>query len=162
GLGGRFWPGQGRRPAGPDSDGRHSGDAPLYAAGGLRGPVGRLLAGADALRATGPRPAFGEKDRGRLISQLTTEEPPRLGKVNPRVPRDLQTIVRKVIEREPSQRYASAGDLAADLSRFVEDQPIQARQLTLAERLRRWVRRHKVVAALLATLATVLAVGFAG
>ena len=107
------------------------------------------------------RPAFGEKDRGRLISQVTTQDPLRLGKLKPGVPRDLETIVHKAIDREPTQRYGSAGELAADLSRFLDDQPILARRITLAERLGRWSRRHKAVAALLATLATVLTVGFA-
>jgi WD40 repeat protein/tetratricopeptide (TPR) repeat protein len=107
------------------------------------------------------RSAFGEKDRGRLISQVTTQDPPRLGKRKPEVPRDLETIVHKAVDREPAQRYGSAGELAADLSRFLDDQPIRARRLTLAERLGRWARRHKAVAALLATLATVLSVGFA-
>jgi WD40 repeat protein/serine/threonine protein kinase len=107
------------------------------------------------------RPAFGEKERGRLIRQVTTEEPPRLGKLNPEVPRDLETIVQKAIERDPSRRYDSSGELAADLLRFLDDQPIPARRLTLTERLGRWSRRHKGVAALLATLFTVLTVGFA-
>src|SRR5262249_36772692 len=97
------------------------------------------------------RSAFGEKDRGRLISQVTTQDPPRLGKLKPEVPRDLETIVQKAIEREPAQRYGSAGELAEDLTRFLDDQPIRARRLTLAERLGRWARRHKTVAVLLAT-----------
>ena len=107
------------------------------------------------------RPAFGEKDRGRLIHQVTTEEPDRLGRLNPEVPRDLETIVHKAIERDPSHRYATAGELAADLQRFLDDEPIQARRLSQTERLGRWSRRHKAVATLLATLASVLSIGFA-
>jgi serine/threonine protein kinase len=89
------------------------------------------------------RPAFGETDRPRLIHQVTTAEPPRLGKLNPQVPRDLVTIVHKAIDREPEQRYAAAGELAADLQRFLDDEPIQARRLSAAERLLRWARRNK-------------------
>ena len=48
------------------------------------------------------RPAFDESDRGRLVRQVTNEEPPRLKKLNPEVPRDLETIVQKAIEREPN------------------------------------------------------------
>jgi len=107
------------------------------------------------------RPAFGERDRGRLIHQVTTEEPDRLGKLNPEIPRDLETIVHKAIERDPSHRYAAAGDMAADLQRFLDDEPIQARRLSQTERLGRWSRRHKAVAGLLATLASVLVIGFA-
>ena len=47
------------------------------------------------------RPAFDESDRGQLVKQVTTEEPPRLKKLNPEVPRDLETIVQKAIERDP-------------------------------------------------------------
>ena len=52
------------------------------------------------------RPAFDEKERGRLVKQVTHEAPPRLGTVNAEVPRDLETIVHKAIERDPSHRYA--------------------------------------------------------
>ena len=107
------------------------------------------------------RPAFREKDRARLVHQVTTEEPDPLGKLNPEIPRDLETIVQKAIEREPSHRYATAGELAADLQRFLDDEPIQARRLSQTERLGRWSRRHKAVAALLVTLASVLVIGFA-
>ena len=55
------------------------------------------------------RPAFGEKERGRLVHQVTTEAAERLGRLNPEVPRDLETIVHKAIEREPGHRYATAG-----------------------------------------------------
>ena len=82
------------------------------------------------------RPAFGEKDRGRLVHQVTTDDPDRLGKLNPEIPIDLETIVHKAIERELSHRYASAGELAADLQRFLDDEPIQARRTTTVERFR--------------------------
>jgi WD40 repeat protein/serine/threonine protein kinase/Flp pilus assembly protein TadD len=106
------------------------------------------------------RAAFDEKERNRLIKQVTESEPERLGKLNRHVPQDLQTIVHKAIDKDPARRYSSAGELAADLQRFVEDEPIQARRQGQLERLGRWSRRHKAVAALLATLATVLTVGF--
>ncbi len=107
------------------------------------------------------RAAFDEKERNRLIKQVTDADPVRLGKLNRQVPRDLQTIVHKAIDKDPRQRYASAGALAEDLQRFIDDEPIQARRVSQAERLGRWSRRHKAVAALLATLATVLTVGCA-
>ena len=102
------------------------------------------------------RPAFGEKDRGRLVHQVTTDAPDRLGKLNPEIPRDLETIVHKAIERDLSHRYASAGALAADLQRFLDDEPIQARRTTTAERFARWTRRNPGIAALGAVLAGVL------
>ncbi len=106
------------------------------------------------------RSAFDEKDRNRLIKQVTEAEPERLGKLNRHVPQDLQTIVHKAMDRDPARRYSSAGELAADLQRFVEDEPIQARRQGQLERLGRWSRRHQGVAALLAALAIVVTVGF--
>jgi WD40 repeat protein/serine/threonine protein kinase len=108
------------------------------------------------------RPAFEEKDRPRLIKRVTTEEPERLDRLNPQVPRDLVTIVHKAIDRDPGHRYASAADLAADLQRFVDDEPIQARRQSVVERLLRWARRHKEIAAALSAVALLLMVLAAG
>jgi formylglycine-generating enzyme required for sulfatase activity len=92
------------------------------------------------------RPAFCENDRGQLIKQVTTTEPPRLRKLNRQVPRDLETIVHKAIDREPARRYATASELAADLQRFLGDEPIRARRLSSMERVLKWSRRNKGVA----------------
>jgi serine/threonine protein kinase len=94
------------------------------------------------------RPAFGEKDRGRLIRQVTTGEPERLARLNPEVPRDLETIVHKAIERDPARRYATAAELGTDLQRFLDDEPIRARRQTEAERCVRWARHNPGIAAL--------------
>jgi serine/threonine protein kinase/tetratricopeptide (TPR) repeat protein len=102
------------------------------------------------------RPAFGEKERGRLVHQVTTETAERLCRLNPEVPRDLETIVHKAIEREPGHRYATAGELATDLQRFLDDEPIQARRATPAEQLLRWSRRNPGIAALSGILSAVL------
>jgi WD40 repeat protein/serine/threonine protein kinase len=101
-------------------------------------------------------PAFEERDRNRLMCQVTAGQPVRLGKRNPEVPRDLETIVHKAIDREPGGRYQTAGDLAADLERFLRDEPIRARRISLFERLARWARHHKGVAAALAVIAALL------
>src|SRR5262249_41960277 len=98
------------------------------------------------------RPAFDEKERSRLVKQVTGEAPPPLRRLNSEVPRDLETIVQKAIEREPSHRYASASELAEDLRRFVEDEPIRARRASVAERLARWGRRNPAIAALAAAV----------
>jgi WD40 repeat protein/Flp pilus assembly protein TadD len=107
------------------------------------------------------RAAFDEKERNRLIKQVTEAEPDPLGKLNRRVPHDLETIVHKAIDKDPARRYASAAALAEDLQRFIGDEPIKARRVSQTERLWRWSRRHKAIAALLITLATVLTVGCA-
>jgi WD40 repeat protein/serine/threonine protein kinase len=102
------------------------------------------------------RPAFEEKQRNRLIKQVTQEEPARLGKLNRHVPPDLEIIVHKAIDKDPNQRYASAGAFAEDLQRFIEDEPIKARRVSQTERLWRWCRRNPAVAALTALVALLL------
>jgi WD40 repeat protein/serine/threonine protein kinase len=103
------------------------------------------------------RPAFEEKERNRLIKQVTQAEPARLGKLNPAVPRDLETIVHKAIEREPGRRYPTSADLACDLQRFLDDEPIQARRASLLERSWRWCKRNPMVAGLTAAVFVLLA-----
>ncbi len=102
------------------------------------------------------QPAFDDADRNRLLKRVTTEEPERLGQRNPQVPRDLETIVHTAIDRDPGRRYQAAGELAADLERFVRDEPIRARRISLAERVARWARHHKGLAAALSALALLL------
>jgi serine/threonine protein kinase/formylglycine-generating enzyme required for sulfatase activity len=102
------------------------------------------------------RPAFDEKERNRLIKQVTTAEPERLDRVNREVPRDLVTIVHKAIERDPARRYASAAELEADLKRFLDDEPIHARRQTQLERYWRWARHNPGLATLSGVLAAVL------
>ena len=92
-------------------------------------------------------PAFDETDPKRLIHQVTHEEPPRPRKKDPAIPRDLETIVLKATEREPARRYATAQALSEDLERFLEDRPILARAISAGERLWRWCRRNKALAA---------------
>jgi serine/threonine protein kinase/WD40 repeat protein len=100
------------------------------------------------------RPAYQETSRERLIQQLTRAEPPPPSKFTPEIPRDLETIVLKTIERDPASRYQSAAELADDLRRFLEDRPIGARRVAWRERTWRWCRRNPAVAAL--SLAVVL------
>jgi WD40 repeat protein/serine/threonine protein kinase len=108
------------------------------------------------------RPAFDEEDRFLLLQQILGSAPPRLRKIDPRIPRDLETIIVKSIDKEPGRRYQTAGELAADLQRFLEDRPIQARQIGSLERVRRWCRRNPTIAGLLAAVALVTVVGIAG
>jgi serine/threonine protein kinase len=94
------------------------------------------------------RPAFNEKDRGKLMQQVMNEEPPGLRTLNPAVPRDLETIVLKAIARESGHRYQTPAALIQDLQSFVEDRPIQARRAGVGERVWRWCRRNPMVASL--------------
>lgn len=95
------------------------------------------------------RPAFDERDRNRLVKQVTHEEPARLSKLNRSVPRDLETIVHTAIDREPGRRYQTAADLAADLQRFLDDEPIKARRISSLRRVVRWAHRRPAAAGLL-------------
>src|SRR5262249_12918764 len=102
------------------------------------------------------RPAYEAADRHTLMDRVLHEEPARLKKLAPTVPRDLETIVAKAIARDPAERYATAELLGRDLERVVEDRPIRARRASLAERAWRWSRRNRGFAAMTAALATLL------
>ena len=102
------------------------------------------------------RPAFDSSDRLKLIEQIKTEEPPRPRSLDARIPRDLETIVLKAIEKDPKARYQSAEAMAEDLRRFLADEPIRARQVSAAERYWRWARRNPVIAVLGGVLTGVL------
>jgi serine/threonine-protein kinase len=108
------------------------------------------------------RPVFNETDRNKLVKQVTEGASLRPRKLNSAVPLDLETIVLKAIDREPGRRYQRAGGLAEDLRRFIEDKPIKARRVSTAEWLWRWCRRNPAVAALTATVLTLLVVVAAG
>ena len=102
------------------------------------------------------KPAFDCQDRTELLGRVMNESPIPAHRVNPSIPRDLQTIIRTATERDPKERYATAADLAEDLRRFIDDEPIRARRVTVVEHTFRWIRRHKLLASLLGTLAVVL------
>ncbi len=97
------------------------------------------------------QPAFADASRSQVIRKITEGQPVRPRQINRAIPRDLETIILKAIAHEPDHRYASAADLAGDLQRFLEDRPILARRASPLERLWRWSRRNKAVAALTAS-----------
>src|SRR5579871_3522931 len=102
------------------------------------------------------RPAFTERERSKLIKAVTTGAPLRLERLNRAIPRDLVTIVHKAAEHDPDHRYSTAGELAADLQRFLDDAPIKVRRISAVEQLARWGRRHKGVAAALGVIVILL------
>jgi serine/threonine protein kinase/tetratricopeptide (TPR) repeat protein len=108
------------------------------------------------------RPAFDSQQRAQLMQQVMHSDPPRPRRVVPKIPRDLETIVLKAIAREPSARFAAAGQMADDLRRFLSDQPIQARRVWLWERTWRWCLRNPAVAGLSALTLLVFLIGLSG
>jgi tetratricopeptide (TPR) repeat protein len=94
------------------------------------------------------RPPFSATNRQELLRQIAFDQPPRLTRSNAETPRDLETIVQKAMAKEPAHRYASAGDFAEDLRRFLANQPILARRPGFTEKAARWAqRRHRSIAA---------------
>jgi serine/threonine protein kinase len=91
------------------------------------------------------RRAFPGADRQELLRQIAFEEPRPLRKVDRGIPAELETIVLKAMAKNRDERYSTATELAEDLERFVKDEPIRARRPTLAQRLRKWGRRHRAL-----------------
>jgi eukaryotic-like serine/threonine-protein kinase len=90
------------------------------------------------------------------LEMVVNREPVPPRKINALVPGDLSTICLKCLEKDPAKRYATAGDLAEDLRRYLEGEPIQARPCTWIERTLKWTRRRPAAAMLVAV--SVLAV----
>jgi serine/threonine protein kinase len=97
------------------------------------------------------RPAFADQDRIHLLHRIDSHDVPAPSTLLPGLDRDLETIVLKAMEREPSSRYPTAELMAADLRRFLSGEPILARRPAFSTRIRHWARREPVAAALAAT-----------
>jgi hypothetical protein len=100
---------------------------------------------------------FEAADDESLIAAIATKEPAPASRRDRRIPRDLETILMKCLERDASRRYATAGELRDDLRRFLEDRPPLARRAGPLHRVARAVRRHRL--ALGAALAAAVLVG---
>lgn len=97
-----------------------------------------------------------------LLHQKMFEEAPSPRKLDPTLPKDLETICLKCLEREPTKRYQTAQAVIDELQRFRAGDPIQARPISAAERLWRRCRRHPVVSLLTLLLFLSLTLGFLG
>ena len=105
-------------------------------------------------------PAFASRDHATLLDTIAKTAPPTPRSCDRRIPKDLETIVVKAIEKDPAQRYQSADAIAEDLRRFLNEEPIRARPISIAERFLRWTRQNKLIAASAATF-MILLVGWA-
>jgi tetratricopeptide (TPR) repeat protein len=103
-------------------------------------------------------PAFGGWDRQELLRQIAFDEPRPPRRRNKCIPKEVEIIVLKAMEKNPADRYATAQEMADDLRRYLEDKPIRARRPGWASRLRKWSWRHRgAVSATVLTAALVLA-----
>jgi WD40 repeat protein len=104
-------------------------------------------------------PPFRAETPLATLRRLELEEPTRPSRLRPDVPRDLETIVLKCLQKEPGRRYFSAYALAEDLRRFLAGEPVEARPVRHVERVVLWCRRNRVQAALIAAVAVALISG---
>ena len=98
------------------------------------------------------QPAFDSVDQLSLLNKIRNEIPTPLKVIDGRVPRDLQTIISKSIDKEPKRRYATAAAMADDLLRFADGRPIRARNVNVLERVWIWSQRNPTIAGLLTAL----------
>jgi len=99
------------------------------------------------------RPPFLGSNPVSVIRQASETQAPKLRSLEPSLDRDLETICARCLERDPKARYQSAGDLAADLERWLDGRPIVARPVSPPARIWRWSRRNpKLVGAATAGL----------
>ena len=106
---------------------------------------------------TGELPFRGETQM--LLLQIERDEPPRPRKLNGKIPRDLETITLKCLQKEPSRRYQSAEKVADDLKNWLDGKPIVARPISRAARAWRWCKRRPAVAGLTAAVLLLLLAG---
>jgi tetratricopeptide (TPR) repeat protein len=106
------------------------------------------------------QPPFRGATRFDTLLLALNEEPERPRRLNSRLPRDLETVCLKCLDKEPWRRYPSAAALADDLERWLRGEPVHARPLGIPGRVWRWSRRKPVTASLAAALVLAVIVGF--
>ena len=89
--------------------------------------------------------AFTGETREEIIHRVIAHDPIQPTKIDPTIPKDLETIILKAAAKTPEQRFQSANDMAEDLQRFLQHQPIVAKPPTVIDRVLKWTRRHQAV-----------------
>jgi len=160
--------------AGDSSNATRDGDivgTPSYMAPEQAGGVVRNLGPSCDIYALGAilyelltgRPPFRGTTAFETVMQVRAMDPVPIHRLQPGVPRDLETICLKCLEKEPRARYATAKDLADDLIRFLQGEPVLARPAGPAQRLVKWAKRRPVIASLSAlSILTVLVILIGG
>ena len=105
------------------------------------------------------QPAYPGIDREEVLRRIAHGEPPLPRSINRSIPLELETIVLKAMAHEPERRYATAQELADDLTRFLEHRPISAVRPGVKERLSKWAWRHKTILATAAVVACLAGIG---
>jgi serine/threonine-protein kinase len=100
---------------------------------------------------TGKPPFEAESPLDTLV-QVIESEPRPIARLRADVPRALEQVCMRCLEKSPDQRYASAKDFADDLERYLRGEPVETRRLTLNQRVRRWARREPAIASRITTL----------
>lgn len=104
-------------------------------------------------------PVIASSSHQELLYQVLHAEPRRPRDLNRAIPVELETILLKGLSKSPTERYASAADLAADLRRFLDHQPIHARRPSPIDRIRKWGRRNPTLVGAAFALLMVILVG---
>ncbi|MFH1998493.1 MAG: serine/threonine-protein kinase, partial [Planctomycetota bacterium] len=89
-------------------------------------------------------PAHKGESREAVLNQIAAAEPTPLSRINAAIPKDLETIVSKCMEKDRARRYASAGEMAEDCLRFCHGEPIRARRASIVAKAFRSMRRHRL------------------
>ena len=103
-----------------------------------------------------------EKMIHEAVRVIREEEPTRLSSINPQLRGDIETIVAKALEKNKDRRYQTAGELAADIRRYLKDEPIVARQASAMYQLRKFTKRNKALVGGVAAAIVILVLGVIG